>query len=175
MRTLLAVVFLVCSTVAFAAPNGLAVLLTDYGANSIYVGVLKGAMLSKNANVRIETITNSIPNYDIVAGAYILAEASKQWPAGTAFCCVVDPGVGTKRKSIAIETNSDQYFVGPDNGLLSLVAKRFGVKSVHELTNEKYHGPNGLSSTFQGRDVYGPVTGAAISRQRAAGRSGPEA
>lgn len=145
---------------AVAAPNGLAALLTDYGADSIYVGVLKGAMLSKNPQVRIETVTNSIPNYDIAAGAYILAEAAKQWPAGTAFCCVVDPGVGTRRKSIAIATENGQYFVGPDNGLLSLAAARFGVASVYELSNAKYFGPNALSSTFQGRDIYGPVTAA---------------
>ncbi len=145
---------------ALAAPNGLAVLLTDYGADSIYVGVLKGAMHSKSPQVRIETITNSIPNYDIAAGAYILVEACKQWPAGTAFCCVVDPGVGTARRPIAIETNAGQFFVGPDNGLLSLVAQRDGIKAAHELTNEKYHGPNARSSTFHGRDIFGPVTAA---------------
>ena len=146
--------------VAATTSNGLAVLLTDYGADSIYVGVLKGAMYSKNQAVRIETITNSIPNYDITAGAYILVEACKQWPAGTAFCCVVDPGVGTARRPIAIETNTGQFFVGPDNGLLSLVVARDGIKAAHELTNEKYHGPNARSSTFHGRDIFGPVTAA---------------
>jgi S-adenosylmethionine hydrolase len=151
---------LVSAHAAAAAPNGLAVLLTDYGADSIYVGVLKGAMYSKNPQARIETITNSVPNYDIAAGAYILAEACRQWPAGTAFCCVVDPGVGTARKPIAIETNTGQFFVGPDNGLLALVAQRDGIKAAHELTNEKYHGPNARSSTFHGRDIFGPVTAA---------------
>lgn len=152
------VLLLTAALPAAAAPNGLAVLLTDYGSDSIYVGVLKGAMYSKNPQVRIETITNSIPNYDIAAGAYILAEACKQWPAGTTFCCVVDPGVGTARRPIAIETKAGQYFVGPDNGLLALVAQRDGLQAAHELTNEKYHGPNARSSTFHGRDIFGPVT-----------------
>lgn len=160
MRAIVSICCAALATTAFAAPNGIAALLTDYGADSIYVGVLKGAMISKNAAVRVETITNSVPNYDVVAGAYILAEACKQWPAGTAFCCVVDPGVGTPRKPIALETKSGQYFVGPDNGLLSLVAKRFGVASLHELQNAKYFGPNAVSSTFQGRDIFGPVTAA---------------
>lgn len=159
-RSLTFVLLLAFAASAFASPNGIAALLTDYGADSIYVGVLKGAMISRNASVRIETITNSVPNYDVIAGAYLLAEACKQWPTGTAFCCVVDPGVGTPRKPIALETKTGQYFVGPDNGLLSLVAKRFGVAALHELQNAKYFGPNAVSSTFQGRDIFGPVTAA---------------
>lgn len=149
---------LTLSLPAFATPNGLVALLTDYGADTIYVGVLRGAILSKNTGVRIETVTNSVPNYDIVSGAYLLAEACKQWPAGTTFCCVVDPGVGTPRKSIALETKAGQYFVGPDNGLLALVAQRDGIVSLRELTNTTYFGPNALSSTFHGRDIYGPVS-----------------
>ena len=148
---------LTLSLPAAAAPNGMVALLTDYGADTIYVGVLRGAILSKNPNARVETVTNSVPNYDIVSGAYLLAEACKQWPAGTTFCCVVDPGVGTPRKSIALETKAGQYFVGPDNGLLALVAQRDGIAALHEATDAKFFGPNALSSTFQGRDIYGPV------------------
>lgn len=159
-RALSLMASLVLSSVAFAVPNGIAVLMTDYGSDTIYVGVLKGAMVTKNPSVRIETLTNSSPSYDIAAGAYILLEGSKQWPEGTAFCCVVDPTVGTARRSIAIETNAGQFFVGPDNGLLSLVAQRDGIKAARELTNTKYHGKNSQSSTFHGRDIYGPVTAA---------------
>ena len=148
---------LTLSLPAAAASNGMVALLTDYGADTIYVGVLRGAILSKNPDARIETVTNSVPNYDIVAGAYLLAEACKQWPAGTTFCCVVDPGVGTARNSIALETKTGQYFVGPDNGLLALVAQRDGIAALHVASNTKYFGPNALSSTFQGRDIYGPV------------------
>lgn len=140
-----------------SAANGLVVMLTDYGADSIYVGAIKGAMYTKNPAVRIDAISNSVPPFDVLAGAYMLAEVCGEFPAGTTFCCVVDPGVGTPRKCIVLETNAGQRFVAPDNGLLSIAAERFGVKQIREAANTAFWRAGAMSSTFHGRDVFGPV------------------
>jgi len=145
---------------AQSSANGLVVLATDYGTDSIYVGALKGAVYTKFPEARIDTLTNAIPPYDIVAGAYILAEASREFPRGTTFVSVVDPGVGTDRRAIALETRNGQFFVGPDNGLLHLVAERYGIKELREATNTGLWREGTQSSTFHGRDIFGPVAGA---------------
>lgn len=172
MRQKPLIVFLLILTltpVAFAAsPNGLVILLTDYGGDSIYTGVLKGAIYSKNPEARVDAISNSVPSFDILAGAYLLVEACKVFPQGTTFCCVVDPGVGTDRKGIVLETKSGQYFVGPDNGLLALVAERYGVADLREIANPVLWREGVQSTTFHGRDIFGPVSaslamGAAMS------------
>ena len=165
--------FVATAAAANAAPNGLIVLLTDYGMDSIYVGALKGAIYTKFPQARIDSITNAVPPFDITAGAYILAEACKEFPQGATFCCVVDPGVGTSRKRIVLETKQGQVFVGPDNGLLSLVAKRFGVAGVREIANPALWREGPVSQTFQGRDVFGPVA-AAIARGTPLSEVGPK-
>lgn len=139
--------------------NGLVILLSDYGADSIYVGALKGSIYSKNPEARIDTITNSVPPFDIGTGAYMLAEICAEYPRGTTFCCVVDPGVGSARKCIVLKTKTGQFFVGPDNGLLSLVAQRYGVADLRESTNSDLWRMGNLSHTFHGRDIFGPVSG----------------
>jgi len=156
-----------------AAPNGLVVLLTDFGADSVYVGALKGAMYTKFPEARIDAISNSVPPFDIVAGAYMLAEAANEFPPGTTFCCVVDPGVGTDRKQIVLETKTGHCFVGPDNGLLSLVAQRYGLAELREIANRKLFREGETSQTFHGRDVFGPVA-AALARGVALAEVGPE-
>ena len=158
---------------AAVAPNGLVILLTDYGADSIYVGTLKGAIYAKFPHARIDSITNSVPSFDIVAGAYVLAEACPAFPRGTTFCCVVDPGVGTERKPIALETQNGYRFVGPDNGLLSLAAQRFGIAELRELANKSLWREGGVSNTFQGRDIFGPVA-AALAGGTPLADAGPE-
>lgn len=137
--------------------NGLVIMATDYGADSIYVGALKGAMYTKNPDVRIDTLTNAIPAYDILAGAHALAEACAAFPMGTTFVCVVDPGVGTDRRCIVLETRKGQFFVAPDNGLLHLVADRFGIQEIREATNTAIWRSGEPSATFHGRDIFGPV------------------
>lgn len=144
-------------------PNGLVVLLTDYGADSVYVGAIKGAIYTKFPQARIDAISNAVPPFDIAAGAFMLAEAAREFPPGTTFCCVVDPGVGTERKCVALETNSGHLFVAPDNGLLSLVAQRLGVAAVRECSNRALWREGKLSHTFQGRDIFGPVSAALAS------------
>jgi S-adenosylmethionine hydrolase len=141
-------------------PNGLVILATDYGTDSIYVGLLKGAVYARAPKVRIDDLTNGIPNFDILAGAYIIAEGCVTYPEGTVFCCVVDPGVGTARRPIALTTKNGWYFVAPDNGLLTLVAERYGVAEVRECTNKTLWRVSDTSTTFHGRDIFGPVAGA---------------
>ena len=138
-------------------PNGLVILTTDYGTDSIYMGIVKGAIYSKFNGARVDSITNAVPAYDIAAGAYLLAEAAGEYPKGTVFVVIVDPGVGTARKSIVVETKNGYCFVAPDNGLLTLVSERFGVRQIRELTNKDYWRAQTTSTVFHGRDIYGPV------------------
>lgn len=160
------ILLLGCLATAFAAqsaPNGRVVLCTDYGVDSIYVGILKGVIYDRFADARVDSLTNAIPPYDIESGARILAEGCLVYPAGTVFCCVVDPGVGTSRRGIALETEKGQYFVGPDNGLLALVTQRDGIRALHAIENAALWRDGALSSTFHGRDVFGPVAAALAS------------
>lgn len=159
-RLLLAAVVASAVLGAQAEPNGLVVLLTDYGADSIYVGILKGAIYAKWGDAKVDTLTNSVPPFDIEAGAVLLGEGASEYPKGTTFCCVVDPGVGTSRKCIVLETKAGQYFVAPDNGLLTVVKSRGGVVALHEATNRDHWRPGVESSTFHGRDIFGPVSAA---------------
>lgn len=155
--------FLACvSLTALGAPdtpNGLVILLTDYGSDSVYVGLIKGAIYASNPEAKVDSITNAVPPFDIQAGAYLLEEGCVTFPKGTVFCVIVDPGVGTKRKPIVLATKNGQYFVGPDNGIMTLVAQRFGIAEIRECTNERLWRGD-VSTTFHGRDIFGPVAGA---------------
>ena len=139
-------------------PSGHVILLTDYGTDSVYVGIIKGAIYAKFPEAKIDDITNAVPPFDVTTGAYLLAEAAGEYPKGTVFCCIVDPGVGTERKAIALETNAGYFFVGPDNGLMTLVAEKFGVKSVRECSNSALWRSGVTSTVFHGRDIFGPVS-----------------
>lgn len=148
------------SAMAAQGPNGLIVLLTDYGSDSVYVGALKGAIYSKYPEARIDSITHAIPPFDITTGAFMLMETCKEFPAGTTFCAIVDPGVGTARKGAVLRTQSGHYFIGPDNGLLWLVAQRMGIAELYECSNRALWREGQLSHTFHGRDIFGPVSAA---------------
>ncbi len=163
MKHLAEKLFLAALTLAWCHvvdAEGMVVLLTDYGADSIYVGVLKGAIYAKCPEARVDSLTHSVPPFDIAAGACLLAEACREFPANTIFCCVVDPGVGTTRKAIVLETERGQRFVAPDNGLLTMVAERDGVRQIREASNRDFWRAGVQSSTFHGRDLFGPVAGA---------------
>lgn len=134
-------------------------LLTDFGAKDHYEAAMKGAIYSVNPRARIDHITNQITKFDIAEGAYTLAMASKEYPNGTIFVAVVDPGVGSDRKSIVIKSNNGKLFVGPDNGLMVPAAKGAGIAEVREITNRALMRPGDISSTFHARDVFGPVAG----------------
>ncbi|MCS7264513.1 MAG: SAM-dependent chlorinase/fluorinase [Armatimonadetes bacterium] len=131
-------------------------LLTDFGTQDIYVGVMKGVIWSICPEAQIADLTHEIPPQDIVAGGLALWGAFRFFPKGTVFCAVVDPGVGTKRRAIAVQT-SQYFFVGPDNGLLWWSIGESHVLKVVELKNDKYFLP-AISNTFHGRDIFAPVS-----------------
>lgn len=152
-------VMVTLSPQAVAEPNGIVALITDYGADSIYAGVLQGVIYNHFRDVTVVSVTHSVPAFDIVAGAHAVAEAAEMFPSGTVFCAVVDPGVGGERRSIAVQADNGSYLVGPDNGLLALAAEKLGVTEIRELTNRLYWREDAPSHTFHGRDIYGPVAG----------------
>lgn len=117
---------------------------------------MKGVILSINPKALIVDITHELPKGGIVAAAFTLANAIETFPDGSIVVAVVDPGVGTKRKCILLETKNRMLFVGPDNGIFTLVAERFGVDGIYEVTNRALMGPQ-VSSTFHGRDIFAPV------------------
>jgi S-adenosylmethionine hydrolase len=134
-------------------------LLTDFGTDDAYVGQVKGAILKVAPTATLVDLTHSVPAQDVQAGAFVLWSAVESFPAGTIHLAVVDPGVGSRRRAIGLRAGRGDYFVGPDNGLLSPAVDRLGgcVEAV-ELTNAEYWRPN-VSTTFHGRDVFGPVAG----------------
>lgn len=135
--------------------NRIITLTTDFGLKDPYVGAMKGAMLSAAPGAAIVDITHLVSPGNILEGAFILVEACRHFPRGTVHVGVVDPGVGGERKPILVETE-DYLFVGPDNGLFSLAARSFGMKKAIELTEKRFFLPE-VSSTFHGRDIFGPV------------------
>ncbi|GAA7491747.1 S-adenosyl-l-methionine hydroxide adenosyltransferase family protein [Helicobacter pylori] len=124
---------------------------------------MKGVAFSVDSNLKIFDLTHEIPPYNIWEGTYRLYQTASYWPQGSVFVSVVDPGVGTKRKSVVLKTKNGQYFVSPDNGTLTLVAQTLGIDSVREI-DEKANRLKGSekSYTFHGRDVYA-YTGARLA------------
>lgn len=134
-------------------------LLTDFGLQDGYVGIMKGVIWGIAPGVQIADISHAVKAQDVLQGALALRRAAPYFPAGTVHVAVVDPGVGTSRRALAGQLG-DQYFVGPDNGLFSLVleqAEALGepVEWVH-LTRGKYWLPQ-VSAVFHGRDIFAPV------------------
>jgi len=133
----------------------LIVLMTDYGYRDPYVGVVKGVIKSINPNAEIIDLTHGIQRHNVLEAAVMLAVSAKYFPKGSIFVVVVDPGVGSARRSILIET-TNYILIGPDNGCLTLLAERDGVKRVFDISNSKYRLPE-VSATFHGRDVFAPI------------------
>ncbi len=131
-------------------------LLSDFGDRDEYVGVMKGVIAQINASTRVIDITHQIPPQNIAAGRFCLMNAYPYFPQGTVHVAVVDPGVGGKRRAIAVELTSG-FLVAPDNGLLSGVLSQHNVIAAIELTNQNYWYTSTPSSTFHGRDIFAPV------------------
>src|SRR5512136_1217069 len=112
-------------------------LTTDFGMRDWFVGTMKGVIASINPRATVVDLTHEIPPGDIRAGAFALAAGCRFFPRGTVHVAVVDPGVGSERGAIAVQT-ADYVFIGPDNGVLSLALAREKVKSIRQLTNEKF-------------------------------------
>ncbi len=133
-------------------------LLTDFGLRDTYVAQMHGVIAGRNSSQRVIDVTHAIPPQNILAGAYALDDAVDAFPPETIFVVVIDPGVGSARRAIAAEFGSWR-FVGPDNGLLSVVGERFAIGTVVELSNEDFHRPR-RSATFHGRDIFAPAAAA---------------
>ena len=134
------------------------VLMTDFGTADGAVSAMHGVAYGVDPKLTISDLTHQIPDYDIWLGAYRLYQTANYWPEGTVFVSVIDPGVGTARKSVVLKTKNGRYFVGPDNGLFTLIAERDGVAELREI-DEKVNrlAGSGESYTFHGRDVYAYV------------------
>src|SRR6266567_7097998 len=139
------------------------VFMTDFGVVDDSVAICRGVMYGIMPGVRIVDLTHQVTPFSIVDGARFLFGATPYFPAGTVFVVVVDPTVGSARKAIVARSNRGQYFVLPDNGLLTLVEQRDGIEAVHEITNPEWMIGSKLSSTFHGRDIFSPV-GAHLAR-----------
>jgi S-adenosylmethionine hydrolase len=132
--------------------------MTDFGTLDDAVPICKGVMYSILPSLRIVDITHQVKPYSILDGARFLFGTTPYYPAGTVFVVVVDPGVGSTRKAIVAESKRGQYFVLPDNGLLTLLEARDGIESVREISNAAWMIGSKLSSTFHGRDIFSPVS-----------------
>ena len=150
--------------------NRLIFLLSDFGYKDYYVASMKARILSINPEAIIVDITHSISKWNIVEGAFILWQVSSYIPEKAIIVGVVDPGVGTERKGIVIETDK-HYFIGPDNGLLYLAASQEKVSRVIDIDVDKLSGK--ISTTFHGRDVFSPIA-AHISLGGKIGKIGKE-
>lgn len=135
-------------------------LLTDFGLQDSYVGVMKGVMAGIAPDVRVLDLTHGIPPQDLHAAAFALLTSYKFFPKGTIFCCVVDPGVGGDRLAVAVrlesETAGPYYIVCPDNGLLTPLLHELPVTAAATLDKPQYHLEH-TSATFHGRDIFAPV------------------
>lgn len=153
---------LLCATSTAWSQNAL-VFQTDFGLEEPAVASMKGVAYGVSPDLKMFDITHEIPVFNIWEAAYRLNQTAKYWPAGTVFVSVVDPGVGTERKSVVLKTNSGHYFVSPDNGSLTLVAETLGIAAVREI-DEAVNRLKGSekSHTFHGRDVYA-YTGARLA------------
>jgi hypothetical protein len=131
-------------------------LLSDFGHRDHYAGTMKGVIASIAPRAPITDITHGVPAQSIVAGALALREAARFFPRRTVFVAVVDPGVGTSRRAIAVETRDGARFVGPDNGLLWPAVERAGMVRAVEITSPRYR-LSPVSATFHGRDIFAPA------------------
>ena len=131
--------------------------LSDFGLADDFVGTCKGVILSIAPGVAIVDLSHDVPGFEVEAGAEILQHATRYMPEDTIYLAVIDPGVGTERRALALRGENGGFLVGPDNGLLIPAAEALGgISEVVMLTNGRYH-VHPVSNTFHGRDVFSPV------------------
>lgn len=133
----------------------IAALLTDFGTRDAYVGIMKGVMLRVAPSLRLVDLSHEVAPQDVRAATYLLLTSYRYFPAGTVFCCVIDPGVGSARRAVAVQANG-YTFVCPDNGLLTPVLQQNAAQIAVSLDNPRYHLP-AVSATFHGRDIFAPA------------------
>lgn len=144
-------------------PQAALVFQTDFGLKDGAVACMKGVAFGVDPNLKMFDVTHEIPAYNIWEAAYQLKQTAPYWPSGTVFVSVVDPGVGTERKSVVLKTRTGHYFVTPDNGTLTFVAEDMGIDEVRQIDeNVNRLAGSEKSYTFHGRDVYA-YTGARLA------------
>jgi S-adenosylmethionine hydrolase len=145
------------------AQNKILVFQTDFGLKDGAVSAMKGVAMEVSSGLKIFDLTHEIPAYNVWESAYRLQQTAQYWPKGTVFVSVVDPGVGSARKSIVLKTKSGHFFVGPDNGQFTLIAQSLGITAIYEIDEAINRRKNSQASyTFHGRDVYA-YTGARLA------------
>jgi len=149
------------------------VFMTDFGVVDDSVALCKGVMYSIAPRLRIVDLTHDVTPFSISDGARFLYGSTPYFPAGTVFVVVIDPTVGSTRKAVVVKSKRGQYFVLPDNGLLTLVQDRDGIEAAREITNRAWMIGAALSSTFHGRDIFSPA-GAHLARGDDWTKVGPE-
>jgi len=162
-KTPVAVTLLLLSIAHGATARDALVFQSDFGLEEPAVASMKGVAYGVSPDLDMFDVTHEIPVFDIWEAAYRLNQVAGYWPAGTVFVSVVDPGVGTERRSVVLQTKSGHYFVSPDNGSLTLVAESLGIAGLREI-DESVNRLEGSrrSHTFHGRDVYA-YTGARLA------------
>jgi S-adenosylmethionine hydrolase len=145
--------------------NKLLVFQTDFGLDDGAISAMEGVSYSVSRELNIRHLTHNIPQYNIFDASYRLYQAINYWPEGTVFVSVVDPGVGSNRKSVVAKTRSNQYIVTPDNGTLTHIDRFVGIEEVREIDETKNRLKNSeLSYTFHGRDIFA-YTGARLASE----------
>src|ERR1700754_5149735 len=138
-----------------SAQNRIVVFQSDFGLKDGAVSEMKGVAMGVSTELKLFDLTHEIPAYDIWSAAYRLQQTVPYWPAGTVFVSVVDPGVGTERKSVVLKTRTGQYIVTPDNGTLTLIAESLGISEIREIDESVNRRVDSKKAyTFHGRDVY---------------------
>jgi len=149
------------------------VFMTDFGTVDDSVALCKGVMYGITPNLRIVDLTHQVTPFSIPDGARFLFGATPYFPAGAVFVVVIDPGVGSMRKPVVVKSKRGQFFVLPDNGLMTMVEDRDGIEGIREITNQDWMIGTKISSTFHGRDIFSPV-GARVARGDDWTQVGPE-
>jgi S-adenosyl-L-methionine hydrolase (adenosine-forming) len=144
-------------------PPPTVVFMTDFGVVDDSVALCKGVMYGVAPNLRIVDLTHQVTPFSIRDGARFLFGTTPYFPAGTVFVVVIDPTVGSSRKAVVVKSKRGQFFVLPDNGLMTMVEDRDGIESIREVTNPDWMVGAKISSTFHGRDIFSPV-GAHVAR-----------
>ncbi len=167
VKQLVIVLFIITSFLqSTRGQNHTIVFQTDFGLKDGAVAAMKGVAMGVDSSLKLFDLTHEIPAYNVWEAAYRLQQTVPHWPAGTVFVSVVDPGVGTNRRSVVLKTKKGHYIVGPDNGTLTLIALLEGIEAVREIDeaiNRREGSAN--SYTFHGRDVYAYTAARLASRK----------
>ena len=155
MKFILIKAFLLLFSIPSFSQNGMVVFQTDFGLKDGAVSAMKGVAMGVDKKLQLFDLTHEIPAYNIWEAALRLEQAAAYWPKGTVFVSVVDPGVGSQRKPVVLQTSNGYFFVSPDNGTLTLVAQQMGIAAIREIDETINRLPGSAASyTFHGRDVF---------------------